>query len=453
MTNTLLMSPNPNVARNQVADIELAARAATGDETAFGELYRRNVAAAWRIAQAVTVNREDASDAVGAAFVRALQSPARGRLESDEQFRPYLLATTRRAAVDLLRKAGRLPRDAAEAADASLDIGDGDAIPTIDAALRSLPERWRAAAWLAEVEGLDAPDMAPIFGLSADAASQMTARATTALRERYLQLSLQTDVDQVCRLTAERLGTYVSAGVSGREADKLDRHLANCPACATRLDDLKDLGASLRETMVPIPLSLAALTMSRWRVAFGSLTPTRRRAGMAPFGSATRPIAIGAAALAALGIVGATIWGQPRHPSPTAPRVALAAPALATPATIVVTPQDATPAAAAGSPASPGVVLAASISPTTRLARPATASGGTTTRSASTPPTTRPVAGPTPTTPASPPVPGTVPPLPTTLPPPLPTTVPGTPTTLPVTVPTRPATLPTLPVVTAPTLP
>jgi RNA polymerase sigma factor (sigma-70 family) len=432
------MSSNPDASLSQMKDVELGARAATGDEVAFGELYRRNVAAAWRIAQAVTVSREDASDAVGAAFIRVLPALTRGRLGSPEQFRPYLLATSRRAAVDLLRKAGRLRPDADDTEDCGLDLDDREPTPTIAAAFRSLPERWRTAAWLAEVEGMDAPATAPIFGISPDAATQLTARATTGLRQRYLRFSLRTEVDQVCRLTAERLGTYLTAGVSGREADKLDRHLGKCPACATRLDDLKDLGACLRETMVPIPLSLAALTMSRWHLAFGALTPTRRGAGMAPFGSATRPIAIGAAALAALGIVGATIWGQPRHPNPTAPRVALAAPALATPATIVVTPQGSSPAAAAGSLASPA--LAASFSPTTTVPGAVTASGATASRSGPTPPTTGPFVGPTPTTPASPPpVPGTLPPAPPITLPPLPATL--------------PATLPTLPGVTVPALP
>src|SRR5437660_8332194 len=114
------MSSNPNVSLTDVADVELAARAATGDEAAFSELYRRNVAAAWRVAQAVTTKRDDASDAVGAAFVRVLQALGRSRLSSPEHFRPYLLATTRRSAVDLLRKAGRVRRDADDIDDRGL---------------------------------------------------------------------------------------------------------------------------------------------------------------------------------------------------------------------------------------------------------------------------------------------------------------------------------------------
>ena len=47
-----------------VADADLVIRAAAGGTDAFGELYRRHVDAAWRVAHAVTGNPEDAADAV-----------------------------------------------------------------------------------------------------------------------------------------------------------------------------------------------------------------------------------------------------------------------------------------------------------------------------------------------------------------------------------------------------
>src|SRR5437879_12479882 len=55
---------------NVPTDAELAARAAANHVGAFEELYRRHSGAAWRVAQAVTGNREDAADAVAGAFTR-----------------------------------------------------------------------------------------------------------------------------------------------------------------------------------------------------------------------------------------------------------------------------------------------------------------------------------------------------------------------------------------------
>ncbi|MCA1673155.1 MAG: sigma-70 family RNA polymerase sigma factor, partial [Actinobacteria bacterium] len=79
------------------SDAELAVEASAGRSVAFEELYRRHAPAAWRVAQAVTGNREDACDAVADAFVRVFQALSGGRLDDASAFRPYLLATARHA--------------------------------------------------------------------------------------------------------------------------------------------------------------------------------------------------------------------------------------------------------------------------------------------------------------------------------------------------------------------
>src|SRR3989442_7161935 len=89
------------------SDAELVARVAAGHVGAFEDLYRRHSDAAWRVAQAVTGNRDDAADAVAEAFTRVLQVLPAGRLDEGVPFRPYLLAATRNAAIDTLRRAAR----------------------------------------------------------------------------------------------------------------------------------------------------------------------------------------------------------------------------------------------------------------------------------------------------------------------------------------------------------
>src|SRR3954451_24079470 len=89
-------------------DGALATAAAEGDGSAFEELYRRHHQAAWRVAMAVTRQRDDAADAVAEAFTKVLQALPKGRLADGVPFRPYLLTSTRNAAVDVLRRNGRL---------------------------------------------------------------------------------------------------------------------------------------------------------------------------------------------------------------------------------------------------------------------------------------------------------------------------------------------------------
>src|SRR6267378_1519744 len=88
-------------------DQVLAERAAQGDEEAFDQLYRRHSPAAWRVAQAVTGNPHDSSDAVAEAFSRVLVALEAGRLENGDRFRSYLLSATRNASLDVTRRSGR----------------------------------------------------------------------------------------------------------------------------------------------------------------------------------------------------------------------------------------------------------------------------------------------------------------------------------------------------------
>src|SRR5258708_4053553 len=143
---------NQELDRYDLADTQLAARASDGDATAFEMLYRRHANAAWRVAQAVAGNPDDAADAVSEAFTRLLHAMAEGGVAAGAPFRPYLLVATRNAAIDILRRRNRV-----QPVDADVDLrelpaatpaGPSDRlVESVDAALvgaafRSLPERW-----------------------------------------------------------------------------------------------------------------------------------------------------------------------------------------------------------------------------------------------------------------------------------------------------------------------
>ncbi|MEY2476988.1 MAG: hypothetical protein QOG87_2303, partial [Actinomycetota bacterium] len=176
-------------------DSVLVGRAAEGDSRCFEELYRRHAPAAWRVAYAVAGNPDDAADAVSDAFTRVFQVLPEGRPLAIEAFRPYLLAATRNAALDGLRRQGRLtPTPSLDhlekvnttdlAADKVLDSVDSNLVAV---AFRSLPERWRSVLWLTEVEGIPAREAAPMLGVSANGLAQLAVRARAGLRQRFLQ--------------------------------------------------------------------------------------------------------------------------------------------------------------------------------------------------------------------------------------------------------------------------
>jgi RNA polymerase sigma factor (sigma-70 family) len=259
-----------------LSDASLAEQAAGGDRGAFDELYRRHVEAAWRVAQAVTGNRDDAADAVSEAFTKVLQALRAGRLTSAARFRPYLLQATRNAGIDVLRRTGRLrPTDSMDHLDGPAPApGPGDVfLQAVDsslvaAAFRSLPERWRAALWLTEVEGLPPSEAGPLLGVSANGAAQLAVRARAGLRDRYLQAHIGSDVGRSCRFTVEHLGAYVGGGLAPRDVAKVDQHLAGCEPCRDRLTDIEDLGSTLRRIALPLPLAMAGVAAAKWKLAF-----------------------------------------------------------------------------------------------------------------------------------------------------------------------------------------
>jgi RNA polymerase sigma factor (sigma-70 family) len=252
-----------------LSDAVLVDRVVAGFDDAFDELYRRHATAAWRLGQAVTGNVHDAADAVAEAFARVLQAVRAGKLTDGGAFRPYLLAATRNAALDGLRRRGRTRSDDELHAMAATANGPAEtATQVADAALvaeafRNLPERWRSVLWLTEVEGITTKDAADQLGLSPNGTAQLAVRARAGLRERYLQAHLKGDVRPTCRFTVEHLGAYVGGAISPRDLAKVDQHLAGCATCTARKEELEDLGTPLRHLALPIPLALGAFSAER----------------------------------------------------------------------------------------------------------------------------------------------------------------------------------------------
>jgi RNA polymerase sigma factor (sigma-70 family) len=297
----------------------LTQRAAEGDNRAFEELYRRHAPAAWRMAYAVAGNPDDAADAVSDAFTRVFQMLPSGRLASaEEHFRPYLLAATRNAALDCLRRQGRtrstsnveqLDRlEGDVAGDRVLDVVDSSLVA---AAFNSLPERWRSVLWLTEVEGIPAREAAPLLGISANGLAQLAVRARAGLRQRFLQAHVRTPVARSCKFPVDRLGAYIAGGLSPRETAKVDEHLAGCADCRQQVEELEDLGSLLRRVVLPVPLALGAVSLSKWKLATHAASAVRRKAAGAGLTHARKPILAVAVATFALGVIGATVLRSP----------------------------------------------------------------------------------------------------------------------------------------------
>ncbi|MGH3241161.1 MAG: sigma-70 family RNA polymerase sigma factor, partial [Spirillospora sp.] len=243
------------------SDAELIARVRAGDVSAYGTLYERHLAAARGLAHHLA-GHDVADDAVQDAFTKVLKILKTGG-GPDAGFRPYLLTVVRRTVYDRHRADKRVQHtDTIESFDPGVPFDDPavreQEHSMIARAFRSLPERWQTALWHTEVEGAKPADVAPLLGLTANAAAALAYRAREGLRQAYLQMHLDTvAADAACRPSLEKLGSYVRGGLAERESRKVKRHLRSCKSCKGVHAELANLNTALRDVLGPLVLGAA----------------------------------------------------------------------------------------------------------------------------------------------------------------------------------------------------
>jgi DNA-directed RNA polymerase specialized sigma24 family protein/anti-sigma factor RsiW len=298
-----------------LGDTTLVHLARNGDLGAFSELCQRQSWTAWEIAYAVTGDAGDAGEAVAESFAKLFKPGRVVRYENAQAVQTAILGTTRATAIETVRRSGH------DGADGVYDIGGSGerqtrarrGLPIVSAAFRSLPERWRSVLWLIEVQGVEPAMAAAVLGVSANGLAQLSIRSQTGLRERYLQAHMQARVADECRPVVEQLADYVTGEMTPHDAARIDSHLGACVDCKERLVDLDHLGSMLRSTAVPIPSTLVAKAISRWKLeASTASSVTRQPMRLIPFPTTARkPLAGAALGVLGVGIIGAAVVGGP----------------------------------------------------------------------------------------------------------------------------------------------
>ena len=365
-------SPGEDLRSDAELIARLRGRGADRDSTdAFATLYGRHQQAARALARQLARSPADADDLVAGAFTRMLEILRAGRGPT-EAFRAYLLTSVRHLAYDRSRAERRLDLTD-DIADVHGIDPDGTIVPFTDPALAglertlaarafaTLPERWQAVLWHLEVEGDSPADIAPLFGLTANAVSALGYRAREGLRQAYLQEHLASGSgrwDRRHRETGEKLGAYTRGGLARREAQRVEAHLAECGECRALADELRDVNAGMIRSVVA-PLVLGA--------GLVGYLASRGSTGPLAFDASTGELAI--AGGGALGVLGALtgITGAPRPAAPTRIGVAgaLGLAGVVGVAAFVVgdvveppaSPPQAAPGLALPPPAAPGLAL------------------------------------------------------------------------------------------------
>lgn len=197
----------------------------------------------------------DAEDIAAEAFAVVFSSLALGKGPT-QAFRPYLGAVIRNLAHARNRARSReIPTDDAEVldsvllpSDAAVDLFENRAVRL---AYFSLPNRWREVLRCRIILQKTASETAAVLGVSSNAVSSLTKRATEALTQAYLQAHITPGDDLTCHPHVQLLGAYQRSGRRPARLREVAAHLALCLRCTALLEQIRYLSPPPRYSRLP----------------------------------------------------------------------------------------------------------------------------------------------------------------------------------------------------------
>ncbi|MGB3827709.1 MAG: RNA polymerase sigma factor SigM [Ornithinimicrobium sp.] len=164
------------------SDNDLLALHLSGDEHAFGEVFRRHKDRMWAVALRTTRDPEVASDAVQDGFINAFRRA--GSFRGDSQVSTWLYRIVVNACLDRMRRSKPTadiadhdpvePRDYHRSVEVRIDVR---------AALEGLPEAQRLALVLVDMQGLSIAEAADVLDCAPGTIKSRCSRGRSALAQ------------------------------------------------------------------------------------------------------------------------------------------------------------------------------------------------------------------------------------------------------------------------------
>lgn len=253
---------------NTTSDAHLLEQSALGNVAAFATLWSRHESAA-RLAALHLSNHIDEDDVAQEVFANLYEAVrAEGASAFEGPFRQYLYVSVRHVVEEHhnIATSGVLPLAESEAEPAEFTDAVLDS-ELLSLAFSSLSSEWRTILWYTEVERMTPTEIAPILGLSPNAASALAYRAREGLRAAWLQAHLKAaDNASECGWTIGKLGTYTRGALSRRKSERVTAHLEHCASCRGLHGVVNEAASALQSNILPALLSLGVL-----RFGLGSL--------------------------------------------------------------------------------------------------------------------------------------------------------------------------------------
>ncbi|WP_167051332.1 sigma-70 family RNA polymerase sigma factor [Salinibacterium sp. ZJ77] len=315
-------------------DLTLVDLVRGGDTEAFGELWRRHAASVTAAARRFT--GYDPDDVTSEAFARVLrQLRAGGGPESEP--RAYLVRAARNVAAEWARRDGGATDDVLDEEDLVEHATPDHAERVVQreaarAAYERLPERWRHALWMREVEDLPVGECARLLGASPNSTTVLLKRAREGFAQEWIRENIARAGGGECGWVISRLPRYTRGKSTQADAQRITRHLAHCRECAMNGAEARHL----QERLVLVLLPALFIAPGVHRLAASTTAPdavvasVASGAGRLPGGLRSPRVLVAAGAVvaiataggvtaAALNGVGAAPDGRPGAAAPAEP--------------------------------------------------------------------------------------------------------------------------------------
>lgn len=234
-------------------DQELLERARSGQKDALEQLLQRHQSQVYRFGMKMCRDPEDAKDVLQDTLLSVARNIRDFRGSSSVSTWLYTIA--RSFCVKKRRKRKFAPKEAAVSLEGDAErVADPSATAdetlaskqveqALEEAIASLEPMYREVLLLRDVEGLTAPEVARVTGVSVQAVKSRLHRARLAVRAHIAPLlGIPTDLRAApgtCPDVLALFSSHVEGQVSAEVCAEMERHLEACPRCKGACDSLK----------------------------------------------------------------------------------------------------------------------------------------------------------------------------------------------------------------------